>query len=159
MDQIFCQVRKEWVAAQPEERVRQHLVKHLIQDLGFPSSYICLEKGLRQMPHLNLLDQEVPDRRADIVCFASGIHPKYALYPLLLIECKAVKLTPKVLSQVVGYNHFMQAHYIAAANQTDVQFGWYDSAKKDYAYIPYIPLYKDLLSNLPLISVVNLNVR
>jgi hypothetical protein len=141
---ISCLIRKESVSATPEEQVRQGLLRHLICDLGFPASHIAVEKALDQIPHLSISPMDLPDRRADIICFAQGIHPQHDLYPLLLVECKAVKLTPKVVNQVSGYNVFLQAYFIAAANQTEVQFGW--KGKEGYQFIKRIPTYPEILS-------------
>lgn len=141
---MFCCVRRQWVAALPEEKVRQHLLNHLINQLGFPPSLIVLEMGLQQIPHLNPSQGQIPERRADIVCFAKGIHPAHDLYPLLLIECKAVKLTPKVLNQVTGYNHFLKACFIAVANQNEVKLGWFEAKLQRYIYTDRIPSYKHL---------------
>jgi len=146
--QIYCQIRKEWVAATPEEDVRQRLIQSMMQQLGYPPSSIVLEKGLRQLPHLTLQPQRLPDRRADIICFAKGIHPCHALYPLLLIECKAVKLSDRVINQVTGYNHFLQAYFIAVANQDMVRTGWYDPGAKQYNFVDRLPSYAELLSAL-----------
>lgn len=147
--QIYCQIRKLWVAALPEELVRQNLITYMIQDLGYPSHSLVLEQGLRGLPHLSLSNQQkIPVRRADIICFAKDIHPDYALYPLLLIECKAVKLTAKVINQVAGYNHYLKARYIAIANQTEIQTGWYDPSEKKYLFVNHLPSYSELLQKL-----------
>lgn len=143
--QINCQIRKEMVVATPEERVRQNLLYHMIHELGFPASHIVLEKSLRQMPHLTLADQNIPDRRADIVCFAQEIHPQHALYPLLVVECKAVDLNGKVINQVLGYNHFLRAYFVAVANETCLKTGWYDPSLKTYRFVDHLPRYNDLL--------------
>ena len=138
---IHCQIRKELVAAQPEELVRQNLIHQMVHRLGYPPSGIVIEKGLRQMPHLTLTNQaNIPQRRADIVVFATGIHPQHDLYPLLLIECKATKLTPKVINQVVGYNHYLQAYFVAIANQVEAQF----ASSGDYCFHPGLPAFADL---------------
>lgn len=145
-NQVFCLMRKEWVIATPEELVRQKLVHHLIHDLAFPWSHIALEKSLRQMPHLTLADQlKLPHRRADLVCFAKNIHPQFNLYPLLLVECKAVKLSERVVNQVVGYNHFVKAYFIAVVNAEEVRTGWYDEATKKYNFVNFLPKYEELV--------------
>lgn len=105
----------------PEERIRQAWVQKMVRDLGYPRHLIALEKELASLPHL--LHQKVPKRRADIIVFAKDIHPDYPLYPLLMIECKATKLLPHVASQVIGYNEFVKAPYIAIANETDLMLG------------------------------------
>lgn len=148
MEKVYCAIRKVLVAATPEEKVRQHLLRHMTVDLGFPPALIALEKGLSQMPHVTLTEQKIPDRRADIVCFAKGIHPQHDLYPLLLVECKAVKLTPKVVNQVSGYNHFLRACFICMANQEQVRTGWYDPVKQGYDFVDHLPSYSQLLKSM-----------
>jgi len=143
-DKIYCQTRKEWVKATPEEKIRQELLQRLIL-LGYPSSHFAVEKGLHQMPHLALKNNRLPLRRADIVCFGKGIHPQENLYPLLLIECKAVKITQKMISQAVGYNHYLKALFIAIANNHEIKTGWWNSSQKEYQFIPFLPSYSDLL--------------
>jgi hypothetical protein len=150
MPTLTCPIRKVQVAPLPEEQVRVHLLNHMIQNLGFPPSAIVVEKGLSQMPHLELNGLRIPKRRADIVCFAGGVHTTSDYHPLLLIECKAVKLTPKMLNQVVGYNHFMKACFIALVNQDEIRTGWFDKAQGKYVFVPYLPSYKDLREAIPL---------
>lgn len=146
-DNIYCLIRKDWVKATPEEKIRQELLKHITVGLGYPSSHLVVEKGLHQMPHL-ALQGSFPLRRADIVCFGKGIHPKETLYPLLLIECKAVKITPKMISQVVGYNHYMKAYFIAIANAEEARTGWWDPLRKEYRFVSFLPAYADLLQKV-----------
>lgn len=143
-DQIYCIIRKIWVSAQPEEVVRQRLLSQMIHQLGFPSSHLVLEMGLRQLPHLELKGQTVPKRRADLICFAQDIHPKHSLYPLLLVECKSIKLTWRVIHQVIGYNHFVGAHIIAVTNGQEIKTGWYDHKTQDYQFIDSLPSYQVL---------------
>lgn len=147
-EKIYCSIRKEQVSRTQEELVRLKLVDHLIKDLEFPSGYLLLEKSLKEMPHLALTDKKMPARRADIVCFAKNIHREHELFPLLLIECKAVKLTQKVISQVSGYNYYVQAKFIAVVNQVEMQFGFYDHSLCQYQFIPYIPNYNQLLLSI-----------
>jgi hypothetical protein len=147
-EQIYCLIRKIWVAALPEELVRQRLLSHMIHTLGFPPSYLVLEKELRQMPHLTLNDYKIPDRRADLICFGKEIHPQHSLYPLLLVECKAVHLTSKVINQVVGYNYFIKAHFVAIANSQEIKTGWYDKEKKEHVFINTLPSYEGLLNTI-----------
>lgn len=143
---IQCAIRKTFVEATPEECVRQAILIRLIDRLGYPSAYIAVEKELRQMPHL-LHQRPLPNRRADIVCFARGIHPCHAVYPLLLIECKAVKLNQKVINQTIGYNYFVQSYFIAVANNDTIQTGWCDPTKGIFTFIPYLPTYQALCKN------------
>lgn len=148
-EKVYCLIRKEWVAALPEEKVRQKLIHQLIHELGFPVSCIAVEKELRQMPHLSLNpSSEIPNRRADIICFAKDIHRDHQLYPLLLIECKAIQLSSKVIRQVVGYNYFLKSYFIGIANQNMIKTGWFDPQKKDYTFVDYLPAYSELLQSI-----------
>lgn len=145
-EQLYCMIRKEWVAALPEEQVRQRLLRYMIDELGYPASLVTVEQPLRSLPHLSVPDsRRVPDRRADILCFAKT--GGNLLSPLLLIECKAVKFSSSVINQVVGYNHFVKAPFITLANQEEIRTGWYDKAKGEYSFVDYIPPYNALQSS------------
>lgn len=116
-EMLFCPLRKKWIAALPEELIRHSLIKEMTQNLGYPAELLAAEKNLREMPHITNPRHSLPKRRADLIVFAKNIHPQYSLYPLLLVECKAIPLTKKVLHQVLGYNHFVKAYFVAAVNQ------------------------------------------
>jgi len=145
---IYDSIRKEFVKALPEEIVRQRLIRHMIDSLGYPYELIAVEKSLRQMPHMLLTDEDIPDRRADIICFVKGIQQGFDLYPLLMIECKSVKLTDKVISQVVGYNYYVNACFVAIANQDAIRLGWYDPITKRYIFVDGLPRYDELVASL-----------
>ena len=132
-DSIFCPLRKLWVSALPEEKIRQALLSEMTQSLGYPLGNLALEKNLSQLPHLQA-KASLPRRRADLIVFAKNLHPQYALYPLLLVECKAVPLTHKTLRQIIGYNQFVGAYFLAAVNQTHTYLGWYDANYQDFIF-------------------------
>lgn len=142
-NQIHCLLRNEWIAALPEERVRQKLVHQMVHQLGYPKSSLSVEISLHQLPHLESSVSSLPQRRADLICFAKGIHPQWDIYPLLVVECKAVKLTQKCLMQLIGYNHFLNANFIALTNGDEVRFGWRQSG--EYRYIDRLPSYEELM--------------
>jgi hypothetical protein len=96
-----------------EECIRQALIQKLIFELGFPRELISIEKELSKLPHLS--GKQLPKRRVDLVCFTQNV------YPLLVIECKAIPLSEKALDQVLGYNYYIQAEFVAISNgQTQV---------------------------------------
>ena len=66
--------QKEWVVLEPEEWVRQHVIHHLNDQLGYPLGCMSVEHQLT----LNGMP-----RRADIVAFTPDGAPQ------LLVECKA----------------------------------------------------------------------
>jgi hypothetical protein len=135
LSDLFCPVRKSWCKALPEEEVRISLMTNMISQLEFPISVIAVEKDLRHLPHLQSV-RGLPNRRSDIMCFLQG-------KPLLLVECKAVPITTKVLNQVIGYNFYVKAPFICVANHKEVRTGWLDK-EGIYQFIPYLPRYGEL---------------
>jgi len=145
----FDPVRKKWVEATPEENIRQDLIEKMLGELGYPLSFLSVEKELSLLPHLQLAAKEaVPRRRADVLVFAKGLHPDHALFPLLMIECKAVPLTPKFASQVVGYNAIVQAPFLALANGGQILTGFFDHNGGHYRFEPGLPTYAELLAGV-----------
>ena len=147
--ELFDPVRKGGVKITPEERVRQRLISRMVKELGFPLAFLAVEKELKLLPHLRLIpSNKIPRRRIDIVAFAKGIHPDYPLFPLLLVECKAVALTPKVARQVVGYNDVVKAPFVAVANEDHILTGGYDAESGLFRFQEGLPTYTQLLSAL-----------
>jgi Type I restriction enzyme R protein N terminus (HSDR_N) len=142
---LFCQVRSKWVKSTPEELVRQRCLHFMINDLGYPRAQIVLEKELRQMPHLTL-KRNLPRRRADILCFSKKFPAGSDLYPLLLVECKALKLTDKVINQVTSYNQFLGASFVAVVNPEEIRIGWYDDKAQEYVFVNEWIHYNDLVN-------------
>ena len=137
---IYDPVRKKWVDQTPEEIIRQLLIKHMIEKLGYPIALIAVEKELAQLPHLRLKHSaQIAKRRADIIVFSKG-----ALLPLLLVECKATPLTPKFAQQVIGYNSFVGAPFVALANEKQVLTGCYDLHSGMYRFEKGLPTMQDL---------------
>lgn len=141
---LYCPIRKSWVTALPEEIIRQTLIQQMTQQLDYPLGNIGVEVSLSQLPHIDPGTQP-PKRRADLIVFAKNLHPNHSLYPLLLVECKAVPLTQKTVRQIVGYNHFVKAHFIAVINQTSCYLGWYSPEKKDFCFQEGLLSYEELL--------------
>lgn len=149
MNQVFCQIRREWVAASPEEEVRQRILHAMIHELGYPSSWIIVEKAMRQLPHLaGTNHQAIPQRRIDILCYAAGVPDHPPLIPLLVIECKAVPLTWRVISQVLGYNQMIQAPFISIVNAQEIRTGRLDLNKERWEFVEHLPKYQTLISQI-----------
>lgn len=124
--EVYCLVRKKWIALTPEEWVRQHFLHLMIQHLGYPKGMMRLEHTHQYFKH---------SKRSDITLFdkSSGL--------FLLVECKApeVKLDEKVLRQISGYNKILQARYIAITNGLH-HFIW-EQKEGDYAQLSQFPAY------------------
>lgn len=139
-DQLFDRFRNSWVAATPEEKVRQKLLSLMIEQLGYPKELLAVEKQLSEIPHLKST-MHLPKRRADILCFAKNIHPEHEIFPLLLIECKEGKSKEGAEPQVLGYNHFVQAPYVAVANEIGVNLIYPE-------FLSFLPTYKQLIDHI-----------
>ena len=147
---VYDEIRKKWVAATPEEFVRQNLLKKMIYELSYPRELLAIERALSEMPHLSQLHVcSVPSRRLDIVCFCKGVKPSFALYPLIIIECKEDPSESKAaLEQVLGYNHYVQAYFVAIATSQEVQV-WYQSASsKQYECLHHMPSFHELMQSV-----------
>jgi len=101
--EVFCLVRKKWVAFTPEEWVRQHFLSLMIHHLGYPRAMMKLEHAMRYFKNI---------RRSDITIFSkeSGI--------FMLLECKApsVKIDQKAINQVSEYNKVLGSKYLSVSN-------------------------------------------
>jgi hypothetical protein len=146
-EELFDPIRKKWVLATPEEKVRQMLLQQMILELSYPRELLTIEKSLSEMPHLKGGgSSSAPLRRTDVLCFAKGIHPEHSLYPLLLIECKeCASLTEEAKQQVIGYNYFIKACFVAVAYPKGIQWGYYDSKVQNYSFFSSLPSYHRLM--------------
>ena len=137
--EILDPIRQKWLVATPEEIVRQKCLAYLIDQCKFPRDVITIEKKLSELPHLSLRKQELPERRLDILCFAPKLD-----FPLLLIECKAVPLQEKMLSQVWGYNSYVGAPFVVLINDKELSFSWEENGETRYR--DFIPPYPELIN-------------
>lgn len=145
--QCYCPYRKKIVAHTPEEEVRQLMLKRMTSELGYPAQYLAVEKELKLLPHLEASSLQIPARRLDILCYAKR-KQDCTLFPLLLVECKAVPLQSEMLKQVIGYNYFVKSLFIAVINNKECRFGWFDDSKKSYVFTTTFPTYQALLSQI-----------
>lgn len=138
---VYDEIRKLWVFATPEEKVRQTLIKKMVYTLSYPRELLSVERSLADLCGVSA-HKKIPNRRVDIISFAKS---SSMLSPLLVIECKeSSALMQEALNQVQGYNYFIKAPFIAVAYPEGESFGYL--TQEGFAYLPYIPSYKDLIS-------------
>ena len=143
---LYDPVRKKWVEKTPEEVVRQRLIKKMVEELEYPIALLAVEKELSSLPHLQLIStKKIPKRRADIIVFTKG---RTSLFPLLMIECKALPLTLKFAQQVIGYNTFVKAPFVALANENQMMTGSYNEKSGMFGFTPGLPPYQTLINRL-----------
>ncbi len=101
--QIFDEVRKQYVTLTPEEWVRQHMIKFCDKSLGYPVSFMAVEKGLK----VNGLQ-----KRIDILVYNSNRKP------WMIIECKAPseKNQTSAIFQAAYYNYELNTEYLTITN-------------------------------------------
>ena len=88
---IFDTIRKKYVQLTPEEWVRQHVVRYLIENKGYPQMLIQVEGSIK-VGKMN--------KRCDVIAYNKQMQP------ILLVECKRsdVELTQEVFDQIFRYN-------------------------------------------------------
>jgi hypothetical protein len=126
---IFDELRKRFLILTPEEWVRQHLVKYLIEEKNYPRTLIKLEGGLK----LNALQ-----KRSDILLF------NLKGEKVMLVECKApsVKITQETFDQIARYNSVHRVSWLVVSNGLQHFCCEVDFIKGSYHFQEAIPAYK-----------------
>lgn len=123
---IFDVIRKKFVVLQPEEWVRQHVVKYLIENKQYPKSHINVEKQLK----VNSLK-----KRYDIVVFNADGSIE------ILVECKApeIVIDQTTFDQIARYNMKLNANYLIVTNGLNHFYCKMDLEQEKYAFLRDIP--------------------
>jgi hypothetical protein len=123
---IFDAIRKKFIILTPEEWVRQHTVRFLLEEKSYPKSYLNVEKILK----INDLN-----KRYDIVVF----QPNGTIF--LLVECKApeVNITQQTFDQIARYNLTLKAKYLMVTNGLNHYFCQMDFEKEKYVFLKELP--------------------
>jgi len=126
---IFDALRRRWVKLSPEEWVRQHFIRYLVEEKHYPASLIAVEHSLK-------INRQA--FRADAVVFSNSGKP------LLIVECKApeVKITQKVFEQIVRYNFEFQVDFLIVTNGISHFCCRIDKRDQSYEYLKDIPGYE-----------------
>ena len=127
---IFDIIRKKYVMLTPEEWVRQHIVKFLI-DNQYPISLISVEKQIK-VNHLK--------KRFDVLVFNK------LTTPVMLIECKApdIKLTQESLNQIALYNTQFKVDYLFISNGIQHLICKFNKEQNKYFAVDSIPTWNNL---------------
>ncbi len=133
--EVFCQLRKKWVALTPEERVRQHFTSWLISNLQYRSGLMANEMTIS----LNGMS-----RRCDTVVFAPD-----GLTPVAIVEYKAphIKITREVFNQAARYNIVLKTPLLILSNGL-THYCAIVKGEQSVTFLKEIPTYEALLSLL-----------
>ncbi len=125
---IFDEIRKKFIILTPEEWVRQHVVRFLLEEKQYPKSLINVEKVL----FVNGLR-----KRYDVVVF----NPDGSIQ--ILVECKApeVKITQMTFDQIARYNMTMKSTYLMVSNGLNHYFCQMDYENEKYQFLAELPNY------------------
>ena len=123
---IFDKVRKKWLVLTPEEWVRQNIIVHLIDSLGYPETVFKIESGVS-------INQN--KRRSDVLVYKNS-------KSYILIECKApnIDLTENVLNQALNYNTVYKCPFVILTN--GIIHKTLDVSQNSIQLINYFPVYK-----------------
>ncbi len=129
---IFDMIRQKNILLTPEEWVRQHLIRFLVEEKEYPSSLISVESGVK-VNHLS--------RRYDALVYNRQGKP------ILLLECKApsIKISQDTFDQIVAYNRTIQASYLLVSNGMNHYFCKINPEIKKVSFLSDIPIFDDLL--------------
>ncbi len=125
---IFDEIRKKFIILTPEEWVRQHVVRFLLEEKKYPKAYINVEKAIK----INNLT-----KRYDIVVFK----PDGTVF--LLVECKAtnISITQETFDQIARYNLVLKAQYLMVTNGLKHYFCQMDFENEKYSFLENLPNY------------------
>ena len=125
---IFDIIRKNYVVLTPEEWVRQHVLRFLLEEKNYPASLIAVERQLKI---------HTRTKRTDIVVYNTQGTPE------VLIECKApsVKITQDAFDQIARYNLTANASYLMVTNGLSHFFCQIDAENETYVFLKDIPEY------------------
>ncbi|MDX1440038.1 MAG: type I restriction enzyme HsdR N-terminal domain-containing protein [Rubricoccaceae bacterium] len=128
-EHIFDPIRRKWVSATPEEVVRQHVLRALL-DLGYPRGLTAVEKGFEAFGKMWRADVAVYDRNGK---------------PLLLAECKApnVPIDQHVFDQLARYNASVGARFLLATNGSVLLVAALGDTSMEF--LDHLPGYQDLI--------------
>ncbi len=125
---IFDEIRKKFILLTPEEWVRQHVVRFLLEQKKYPKSHINVEKIIK----INGLT-----KRYDVVVF----QPDGNI--LVLVECKApsVPISQSTFDQIARYNMTVNAVHMMVTNGLDHYFCQMDHEQEKYIFLRDLPEY------------------
>ncbi len=128
---IFDEIRKKHLVLTPEEWVRQHFIRYLIQEKNFPSTLLQIEGGLS-------LNQT--RKRSDILVY-NNLGEK-----IMVIECKApsVPITQATFDQAARYNSVYKARWLAVTNGLNHYYAKIDHVNQGFLFVEELPDYKEL---------------
>ena len=128
---VFDILRRKYVALTPEEWVRQHFVRFLIQEKSYPSECIGNEVSITLNGTKKRCDSVVYGKQAE---------------PLMIIEYKApnIDITQQVFEQISRYNIRLRVKWLIVSNGLQHYCCQIDYESGTYQFVEDIPTYNDI---------------
>ena len=128
-EKYYDPLRRKWVAATPEERVRQWFIGQLSDKALIPAWLMMSEVPMKYGPK---------SWRADIVVYDGKGEP------LAIVECKRpeVDLSEAVAEQALRYSAVQNVKYIFLTNGKDTYV--YRRGENGFAPMKYFPKYLEM---------------
>jgi type I site-specific restriction endonuclease len=124
--QIFDSQRKRYVSLTPEEWVRQHFIRFLIETKGYPAAHLAIEK------QLNMNGMK---KRCDAILYNNEAKP------IMVIEFKApnVPISQATFDQVAVYNAKLKVDFFIISNGIEHYCCRVNSETARYEFFSEIP--------------------
>ena len=125
---IFDIIRKKEILLTPEEWVRQHCLRFLMEEKKYPIGLINVEKKIEIFGK---------PKRYDIVVFTKNGSVA------ILVECKSpkVEINQDVFDQIARYNLSIDSTYLMVTNGLKHVYCQMDYQAKAYHFLPELPSY------------------
>lgn len=123
---IFDSQRKKYVSLTPEEWVRQHFIRFMIEGKGYPAALLAIEKQLT----VNGLK-----KRCDAILYDANMNP------CMIIEFKAphIPITQQTFDQAAVYNSKLNVDFFMISNGLHHYCCKLDKINSRYLFFEEIP--------------------
>ena len=130
---IFDSQRKRYVALSPEEWVRQHFIRFLIEEKEYPAAYLAVEK------QLNMNGMK---KRCDAILYDNNAKP------IMIIELKApnVPISQATFDQVAVYNAKLKVNLLMISNGIEHYCCLVNTETARYEFFSGIPNYNLIIN-------------
>ncbi|MGL5938306.1 MAG: type I restriction enzyme HsdR N-terminal domain-containing protein [Phocaeicola sp.] len=125
---IYDPLRRKYIILTPEEWVRQHFTRFLVEHKGYPKGLLANEVELT----LNGMK-----RRCDTVLYARDLSPR------MIIEYKApqIEINQSVFDQISRYNLVLKVEYLIVSNGLKHYCCRIDYTTNSYHFLSEVPDY------------------
>lgn len=103
-NKIYAPLKDKWLVAKPEEEVRQRYICRLVDSYGYDL------KQMAQEIKVNNTRRGTGSARADIVIWKTKEDRQEKKYPIIVVECKAEKVSIREEDYYQGYNYASITH-------------------------------------------------